>query len=95
MRYVIVVKGPLDAFWQAWFDHLSITHEGDSTTLLSGPIRDRAALYGLLFTVRGSLPRSLRGHPCSLQRSKQRRPGAALVRTTRDAFWAMSRSKKG
>ena len=51
MRYVIRVKGHLDIFWQDWFDHLSITHQSDGTTLLSGPINDQAALYGLLFKV--------------------------------------------
>ena len=52
MRYVIRVKGHLDTFWQAWFENLSITHERDGTTLLSGPIRDQAALYGILFKMR-------------------------------------------
>ena len=48
MRYVIRVKGHLDPFWQEWFENLSITHERDGTTLLSGLIRDQAALYGIL-----------------------------------------------
>jgi hypothetical protein len=52
MRYTIRVKGHLDTFWQAWFENLVITHEGDGTTLLSGSIRDQAALYGILFKMR-------------------------------------------
>jgi len=52
MRYVICVKGHLDLFWQTWFDDLVITHEGDGTTLLSGQIRDQAALYGILCKMR-------------------------------------------
>ena len=52
MRYVIRVKGHLDTFWQAWFDNLSITQDRDGTTLLSGPIKDQAALYGILFKMR-------------------------------------------
>ena len=52
MIYVIRVKGHLDPFWQEWFDHLVITHEGDGTTLLSGPLKDQAALYGILFKMR-------------------------------------------
>jgi hypothetical protein len=52
MRYVIRVKGHLDTFWQEWFDNLSITHERDGTTLLSGPIKDQAALYGILIKMR-------------------------------------------
>jgi len=49
LKYVIRVKGHLDIFWQAWFENLSITHQGDGTTLLSGPVRDQADLYGILF----------------------------------------------
>ncbi len=49
MRYVIRVKGHLDPFWQEWLENLSITHQSDGTTLLSGQIRDQAALYGILF----------------------------------------------
>ena len=52
MRYVIRVKGHLDTFWQEWFDHLSITHQSDGTTLLCGQIRDQAALYGILIKIR-------------------------------------------
>ena len=52
MRYVIRVKGHLDTFWQAWFENLLITHQSDGTSLLSGPIRDQAALYGILFKMR-------------------------------------------
>ena len=52
MRYVIRVKGHLDPFWQEWLDHLSITHQSDGTTLLSGHIRDQAALYGILCKMR-------------------------------------------
>ncbi len=52
MRYIIRVKGHLDPFWQEWFDHLSITHQSDGTTLLSGPICDQAALYGILCKMR-------------------------------------------
>jgi hypothetical protein len=50
--YVIRVNGHLDPFWQEWFDYLSITHEQDGTTLLSGPIHDQAALYGVLLKLR-------------------------------------------
>jgi hypothetical protein len=52
MRYVIRVKGHLDPSWQEWFDHLVITHQSDGTTLLSGSIKDQAALYGILCKMR-------------------------------------------
>lgn len=48
MKYVIRVKGHLDPSWQERFENLSITHESDGTTILSGLIRDQAALYGIL-----------------------------------------------
>jgi len=52
MRYVIRIKGHLDPLWQTWFENLSISHESDGTTRLSGPIRDQAALYSLLSKMR-------------------------------------------
>ncbi len=51
-RYEIRLTGHLDARWAAWFDGLTVTHEGDGTTLISGPIADQAALHGLLQRVR-------------------------------------------
>ena len=50
--YAIRLKGRLDARWAAWFDGLSLTHEGDGTTVLQGPVVDQAALHGLLQRVR-------------------------------------------
>jgi hypothetical protein len=51
-RYEIRLTGHLDAHWAAWFDGLTVGHEGDGTTLISGPIADQAALHGLLQRVR-------------------------------------------
>ena len=51
-RYEIRLTGHLDARWAAWFDGLTVSHEGDGTTLISGPIADQAALHGLLQRVR-------------------------------------------
>jgi hypothetical protein len=51
-RYEIRLKGHLDARWAAWFDGLTVGHEGDGTTLISGRIADQAALHGLLQRVR-------------------------------------------
>jgi len=50
--YEIRIRGHLDAQWQDWFDGMSITLEADGTTLLSGPVLDQPALYGLLRRVR-------------------------------------------
>jgi hypothetical protein len=46
--YQIRVKGHLDARWSDWFDGLSITLETGGDTLLTGPVVDQCALYGLL-----------------------------------------------
>ena len=51
-RYEIRLAGHLDARWAAWFDGLTVRHESDGTTLISGPIADQAALHGLLQRVR-------------------------------------------
>jgi hypothetical protein len=51
-RYEIRLKGHLDARWAAWFDGLSLTHEGDGITVIHGPVIDQAALHGVLRKVR-------------------------------------------
>jgi hypothetical protein len=50
--YEIRIEGHLDGQWADWFDGMSITLEEDGTTLLSGPVPDQPALYGLLRRVR-------------------------------------------
>lgn len=50
--YQIRVKGHLGPQWTDWFEGLAITIEEDGGTLLTGPIVDQAALYGLLKKVR-------------------------------------------
>jgi hypothetical protein len=47
-RYEIRLKGHLDARWAAWFDGLTVTRDGDGTTVIGGPVADQAALHGLL-----------------------------------------------
>ncbi len=51
-RYEIRLKGHLHARWAERFEGLSLSHASDGTTILSGPVVDQAALYGLLRTVR-------------------------------------------
>jgi hypothetical protein len=50
--YQIRLKGHLGQQWMDWFDGLTITLEEDGNTLLTGPVVDQAALYGLLKKVR-------------------------------------------
>ena len=50
--YRIRIEGHLRAQWADWFEGLAITLEADGVTLLTGPVADQAALYGLLKKVR-------------------------------------------
>ena len=50
--YEIRIAGHLPPQWSDWFEGLVVTLEPDGTTLLSGPVVDQAALYGLLKKVR-------------------------------------------
>jgi hypothetical protein len=50
--YRIRIKGHLDPEWTDWFEGLTITLEGDGTTLLTGLVVDQPALHGLLKKVR-------------------------------------------
>ena len=50
--YQIRVQGHLGRQWADRFEELSITLEDDGTTLLTGPVVDQAALYGILRRIR-------------------------------------------
>jgi len=50
--FEIRIKGHLDEQWADWFGGLTITLEENGDTLLTGPVADQAALYGLLRRVR-------------------------------------------
>ncbi|NJM07227.1 hypothetical protein HC891_15110 [Candidatus Gracilibacteria bacterium] len=50
--YQIKVKGQLGAHWSAWFGGMTMTQTNDGATLITGPVADQAALYGLLRKVR-------------------------------------------
>ena len=46
--YEIRVAGVLDPGWSEWFDGLTIVPESGDETWLTGPVRDQAALHGIL-----------------------------------------------
>lgn len=50
--YQIRIRGHLSDQWTYWFEGLTITLEEDGDTLLTGPVVDQAALFGLLKKVR-------------------------------------------
>jgi hypothetical protein len=49
--YQIRVEGVLEPTWSEWLDGLTISQEPGGVTILSGPIRDQAELFGLLTKV--------------------------------------------
>ena len=50
--YQIQVKGILDEKWSDWFGGLTVIPQARGYTLLTGPVRDQAALHGLLTRIR-------------------------------------------
>jgi hypothetical protein len=50
--YEIRIRGWIDRHWTAWFDGLTMRHEGledhAPLTVLTGPVADQAALRGIL-----------------------------------------------
>jgi hypothetical protein len=50
--YEFLVKGNLDDHWAKWFGGLAVTHTAEGETLIRGPIRDQAELYGVINKLR-------------------------------------------
>jgi hypothetical protein len=50
--YLLRVGGHLDHHWSPWFGGLTLTHETDGTTTLTGVVADQAQLHGLLTKIR-------------------------------------------
>jgi hypothetical protein len=50
--YAITVHGHLADHWSAWFNGLTITNQPNGEAVLTGPLRDQAALHGVLVKLR-------------------------------------------
>ena len=50
--YRLRVDGHLGEHWSSWFGDLTLAHEDDGTTCLTGAITDQAELHGLLTKIR-------------------------------------------
>lgn len=50
--YQIRLEGQLGREWAEWFGGLTITLADNGETLLTGPVIDQAALYGVLKKIR-------------------------------------------
>ena len=51
-QYEIRIKDHLDESWEDWFDGLTISHQENGDTLLTGHIADQVALHGVLNRLR-------------------------------------------
>ena len=51
-QYEIRVGGHLGTRWSTWFDGLTLSCEGDGTSVIRGFVVDQAALHGLLQKLR-------------------------------------------
>ena len=51
-RYELRIEGHLDEHWSGWFGGMTLVHDDDGTTTLSGAVADQAELHGLLAKVR-------------------------------------------
>jgi hypothetical protein len=51
-QYQITIQGHLHPRWSEWFENMTIAQLTDGTTTLSGPLSDRAAVYGLINKLR-------------------------------------------
>jgi len=50
--YEIRIRGKLDARWSRWFTNLQIIPQPNGECLLTGPVADQAALYGVISRMR-------------------------------------------
>jgi hypothetical protein len=50
--YEIRIRGRLDEEWIEWFEDLTLSHTSEGQTILTGPLRDQAALHGTLNKIR-------------------------------------------
>ena len=51
-EYEIRIEGHLGASWAAWFEEMSIQHEENGETVLTGQLCDQTALHGVLMRIR-------------------------------------------
>jgi hypothetical protein len=52
LQVEICFKGQISAQWSEWFGGLTVSHPDDDKTVLSGPVADSSALYGIIARLR-------------------------------------------
>jgi len=50
--YEVHLDGWLNPCWSEWLDGMEIRHESECKTIITGPVIDQSALYGLLLKIR-------------------------------------------
>ena len=50
--YQIKIEGELDLVWMEWFEGLTLIHDCQGNTVLTGPIADHTALHSILLKIR-------------------------------------------
>lgn len=51
-RVEIRVEGHIDVTWAEWLDDFTLSHNKRGETILTGKVKDQAALYGLIAKLR-------------------------------------------
>ena len=51
MQIKIKIKGQLDKKWTEWFENMQIIYD-DENTILTGEVKDQAALHGIINKIR-------------------------------------------
>ncbi|MCC6188981.1 MAG: hypothetical protein IT318_08095 [Anaerolineales bacterium] len=69
--YCLRVRGHLDPDWSEWFNGMTIKHEANGETTLTGVVPDQAALHGLLARVHGLGLELVAVGPCSGRASRR------------------------
>ncbi len=74
--YCIRIEGHLAPEWSDWFENMTVQRQPDGTTTLSGPVRDQAALHGLLIKVRDLGLSLVSVNPIALHRDEGHGPAS-------------------
>lgn len=68
--YQIRIKEQLGQHWSDWFDELTMITEANGETVLTGEVKDQAALHGLLRKVRDLQLTLISVHPITERDSR-------------------------
>ena len=70
--YKIRIRETLEPDWMEWFEGMEITRGKSGETILSGSVKDQAALHGLLLRIRNLNLTLLSVNPAARQKHKEK-----------------------